>query len=86
MDAHDDAALQHYTALIALRYPPHLAALLAAQRYAHGLDATTLPLPAVREALTGVQDNHPDLSREAGRLVAAIDEATGVPVTRRRRR
>ena len=32
-DSHDAAALVHYEALIALRFPPHLAAALAAARY-----------------------------------------------------
>lgn len=37
MDAHDSAALAHYEQLIAARYPPHLAAALAAARYSHAL-------------------------------------------------
>jgi hypothetical protein len=85
MDSHDAAALAHYTALIELRYPPTLAALLAAQRYAHGLGAAALPLPAVRDALAAVADREPALSREAGRARVALDEAIGVPVTRGKR-
>ena len=85
MDTHDAAALAHYEALIAARYPPHLAALLAAARYAQGLDAATLPLPAVRDALAAVQDTYPALSREAGRARAALDTCIGVPVTKQRK-
>ena len=86
MDSHDAAALRHYTTLIELRYPPHLAALLAAQRYAHGLDAAAMPLPALRDALASLQERDPALSREAGRARVALDEAIGVPVTRAKRR
>ena len=86
MDAHDQAALAHYTTLIEQRYPPHLAAMLAAARYAHGLDAAAMPLPALRDALAAVQERDPALSREAGRARVALDEALGVPVTRGKRR
>ena len=83
---HDAAALRHYEALIAERYPPHLAALLAAMRYHQGLGVDSLPLPALREALVATQDNHPDLSRDAGRLRVAVEEKVGVPTTKARRK
>jgi hypothetical protein len=72
MDQHDRAALTHYEQLIELRYPPQLAALLAAARYQLALiEAPALPI--VRSALVAVQEAHPDLRRDAGRTVAAID-------------
>lgn len=70
MDQHDAAALQHYESLIALRYPPQLAALLAAARYQLAIGT---PLPVVKETLVKVQEAHPDLKRDAGRTIAAID-------------
>jgi hypothetical protein len=85
MDSHDQAALVHYTELIERRFPPHLAALLAATRYGYGLDAAALPLPAVRDALAALADRDPALSREAGRARAALDERIGVPVTKAKR-
>lgn len=70
MDSHDAAALQHYEQLIALRYPPQLAAALAAARYQI---AVGMALPVVRETLVRVQEAYPDLKRDVGRTVAAID-------------
>lgn len=70
MDAHDNAALEHYEELIALRYPPHLAAALVAARYQI---AVGMALPVVRETLNRVQEQHPDLKRDVGRTIAAID-------------
>ena len=70
MDAHDTAALAHYEALIALHYPPHLAAMLAAARYQAQIGAC---LPLLRDTLVAVQEAHPDLRRDVGRTVAAID-------------
>jgi len=67
MDAHDSQALAHYEQLISLRYPPHLAAPLAAARYQVAL------MPPLRETLVRVQEAHPDLKRDVGRTVAAID-------------
>lgn len=69
-DTHDSQALAHYESLIALRYPPHLAAALAAARYQL---AVGMALPVVRETLIRVQEAHPDLRRDVGRTVAAID-------------
>jgi hypothetical protein len=86
-DAHDIAALAHYEDLIDRRYPPHLAAALAAARYAYGLTAASapLPLPALRDALGAAQDAYPELARDVGRLRARVDDALGVPITRARR-
>jgi len=70
MDTHDATALQHYEQLIALHYPPHLAAALAAARYQVAIGAC---LPMLRETLVAVQTTHPDLKRDVGRTVAAID-------------
>lgn len=69
----DAAALRHYEALIAARYPPALACALAAARYQVGLAQPPVSLPAVRDALVVVQAEHPELRRDAGRTVAAID-------------
>ena len=69
-DAHDSTALQHYMALIEQRYPPDLAVALAAARYQL---AVGMALPVVRETLVRVQEQHPDLKRDVGRTVAAID-------------
>lgn len=66
----EQAALTHYQALIDMRYPPHLAAALAAARYQI---AVGMALPVVRETLVRVQEAHPDLKRDVGRTVAAID-------------
>ena len=74
VDAHDTAALAHYEALIAARYPPHLAAALTAARYQL---AVGMALPIVRAALVQVQEAHPDLRRDAGRTIAAIDRKGG---------
>ena len=71
VDLHDSEALAHYEQLIALRYPPQLAALLAATRYGQAL--STAPLPVVRDVLVRTQEAHPDLKRDVGRTVAAID-------------
>jgi hypothetical protein len=87
MDTHDAAALEHYHALIAQHYPPHLAAVLVAARYAHGLAASNapLPIPALRDAVAQAQDAYPDLSRDAGRLRDVLDKRIGVPTTKPRR-
>lgn len=69
-DPHDSDALAHYEALIAQRYPPQLAVALAAARYQL---AVGVALPIVRETLIRVQEAHPDLKRDVGRTVAAID-------------
>ena len=69
-DTHDQAALDHYMALIERRYPPDLAVALAAARYQL---AVGMALPVVRETLIRVQEAHPDLKRDVGRTVAAID-------------
>lgn len=80
MDTHDADALAHYEALIAQRYPPQLAAQLAAARYQAKLMKPASPpqppvaaLPLIRETLVAVQEQHPDLKRDVGRTVAAID-------------
>lgn len=80
MDPHDAAALRHYEALIALHYPPHLAAALAAARYQVGLvvAAAPLPLPALREVVSTVKETQPQLRRAAGRLLVEVEEAMGV--------
>ena len=80
MDAHDAAALRHYEALIALHYPPHLAAALATARYQVGLIVAVgpLPLPALREVVSTVKDTQPKLRRTAGRLLVEVEEAMGV--------
>ena len=74
-DTHDAAAYAHYADLIAAWYPPHLAAALAASRYAHGLTMAELPmsLPALQAVLKTVSNEHPELGRDAARVVAAID-------------
>ena len=69
-DTHDSAALTHYMTLIESRYPPDLAVALAAARYQL---AVGIALPVVRETLVRVQEQHPDLKRDVGRTVAAID-------------
>lgn len=71
MDNHDEHALLHYQTLIAQFYPPTLAAALAAARYQAGLTSVSLPL--LRDQLVTVQEAHPDLKRDVGRTVAAID-------------
>ena len=80
MDAHDTAALRHYEALIAARYPPHLAAALAAARYQVGLavSAAPLPLPALRDAVSMAKDSYPPLRRTAGRLLVEVEAAMGL--------
>ena len=67
---HDDAALQHYEALIRRRFPPQLAAHLAAARYSHGLGG--VPLPTLEQALEVAAIDHPELTRDVGRTKAAI--------------
>jgi hypothetical protein len=72
MDAHDQAALAHYQALVAnLDCPPILAAALAAARYQHQL--THADLPVLRDTLEAVASTNPDLRRDIGRTVAAIE-------------
>jgi hypothetical protein len=66
MDNLDRDAIRHYEALIAARTPPHLAAALAAARYAHGLAARDIPAAAVRDVVQA-SDAH---RREAGRALA----------------
>ncbi len=80
MDAHDQTALQHYEALIQERYPPHLAAALAAARYQAALTAGAMPppLPVLREIVSATKDGHPRLRRTAGRLLIEVEEAMGV--------
>lgn len=80
MDAHDATALQHYEALIALHYPPHLAAALAAARYQALLTAghAPPPLPVLREVVSAVRDQHPALRRTAGRLLVEVEAAMGL--------
>lgn len=73
-DTYDEAALAHYQHLIARRYPPPLAAQLAAAAYAQGLVAGG-SLPALRAALLVAQDAYPDLRRDVGRTLAAIDRS-----------
>jgi hypothetical protein len=78
MDTHDHAALQHYLNLIAQRYPPELAAALAAQRYQVSLllaQGPPLSLPALRDVVQTAKDTYPALARDAGRLVVAIEKA-----------
>lgn len=70
---HEAAALEHYLAMIAERYPPQLAAALAAERYGLGLRPVDLPLPTLAEALVQVAEEHPDLRRDIGRTLAAIE-------------
>lgn len=80
MDAHDTTALAHYEALIAQRYPPHLAAALAAARYQAELLAGDTPpsLPVLREVVSAVKDRHPALRRTAGRLLVEVEAAMGL--------
>lgn len=81
VDAHDTQALAHYQELIALYYPPHLAAALAAARYQEAIAAQEQAsqvaaadqLSLVRKTLVAAQEAHPDLKRDVGRTVAAID-------------
>lgn len=75
MDPHDTAALRHYEALIALHYPPHLAAALAAARYQVCLSA--LSLPALRDVVRMVKDTQPRLQRAAGRLLVEVEKEMG---------
>jgi len=82
MDAHDSQALAHYEQLISLRYPPHLAAALAAARYQVAIGTA---LPAVREVVSAVGDRHPALRRTAGQLVEKIEGEMGLPATIHRR-
>lgn len=80
MDAHDLAALRHYEALIALHYPPHLAAALAAARYQTGLLAAAgpLPLPALRAVISTAKETQPRLRRVAGQLLEKVDAELGL--------
>lgn len=71
MDEAERSALAHYEQLIACRVPPHLAAALAAARYQTTIAQAALPV--VRDTLIKVQETHPDLKRDVGRTVAAID-------------
>jgi hypothetical protein len=71
MDAPEAAALRHYEQMIAQRFPPHLAAALAAARYQVALSQGALPV--LRDALVTAQEAHPDLKRDTGRTIAAID-------------
>ena len=73
MDERDTQALAHYQALIKEYFPPELATALAAARYQHALSAPTLELPRVRETLVAVAEQHPDLKRDFGHAVAAIE-------------
>ena len=78
MDTHDHAALQHYLRLIELRYPPELAAALAAQRYQVSLllaQGPPLSLPILREVVQTAKDTYPSIARDAGRLLGAIEKA-----------
>lgn len=87
-DTHDSAALAHYQSLIAERYPPDLAVALAAARYQLAVARYQLAVAAheqasavavadqlalVRKTLVATQEQHPDLKRDVGRTVAAID-------------
>ncbi len=80
MDTHDTTALAHYEALIAQRYPPHLAAALAAARYQVALLAFAAPasLPVFRDIVSAVAEKQPKLRRTAGRLLVEVEEAMGV--------
>lgn len=71
MTDHDQAALQHYTALIEARYPPALAVALAAARYASHIQSI-MPLPQLAEVLEMTATQHPELKREARRTAALI--------------
>lgn len=75
IDALDRAALAHYTALIEALYPGHLALALATARYEHALAQASVALPVLRETLSAVGESRPDLRRDIGRTVAALDRA-----------
>jgi hypothetical protein len=64
MDYLDRLALAHYSRLIEQRFPPHLAAAIAAANYAHRL--------TVEAVLDEVQAD-PAVRREAGRAKARLE-------------
>lgn len=79
-DIHDTRALEHYQALIDARYPPHLAAALAAARYQAGLLAGNHPppLPVLREVVSAVKDGNPRLRRVAGQMLERVEAEMGL--------
>jgi hypothetical protein len=86
MDPHAADALAHYEALIALRYPPMLAAALAAARYQTALAAhEQASLAAARNTVVAVGEHHPTLRRTAGQLLEKIDGEMGIATTVQRR-
>lgn len=77
-------ALAYYVSLIEQRYPPDLAVALAQARYARGLGAADLPLPAVLDAVEALARGNATVARHASAIRSHLEAAVSQPTRGRR--